>query len=290
MQYKVVKKHSGSLTSTDGHPIEYDVYAPHTDSGSLPLILFLHGFKGFKDWGTFPDAFFEMARHGFAVLAMNFAHDGVNSGTGLVDKPELFYSQTLSQELNDVKTVVEAVMSGEIASKSTMCDLFPLGIIGHSRGGLTAVLSAAEIDEISCLVTWSAVSDALDFLGTKAVDVWDKMGSVEVQNKRTGQTLEIGSDFLTDLKQNREQLSALKRVKELYIPCLFIHGTNDETVPHMHSQFLHEACASADKEKYLIDGASHTFGSSHPFDDEELPDHFSEVVDQSIKWFQMYLV
>lgn len=290
MQYKVVKKHSGSLTSTDGHPIAYDVYAPHTDSGSLPLILFLHGFKGFKDWGTFPDAFFEMARNGFAVLAMNFAHDGINSTTFLVDQPGLFQSQTLSQEIDDVKTVVQAVMSGEIAATSTMCDLFPLGIIGHSRGGLTAVLAATEIDEISCLVTWAAVSDSLEFLGDKAVSQWTKQGSVEVHNKRTGQTLEIGRDFIHDLMQNKERLSALHRIKDLYIPALFIHGTNDETVPHMHSQMLHEACASADKEKYLIEGATHTFGSAHPFEDEELPDHFAEVVDQTIKWFQTYLI
>jgi len=290
MQYKVVKKHSGSLASTDGHHIEYDVYAPHTDSGSLPLILFLPGFKGFKDWGTFPDAFFEMARNGFAVLAMNFAHDGINSTTGLVDKPELFQSQTLSQEIEDVKTVVQAVMSGEIAATSTMCDLFPLGIIGHSRGGLTAVLSAAEIFEISCLVTWAAVSDSLEYLGDKAVSQWSKQGFVEVHNKRTGQTLEIGSEFLHDLQQNKERISALHRIKDLYIPALFIHGTNDETVPHMHSQLLHEACASADKEKYLIEGASHTFGCAHPFEDEELPDDFAEVVDQTIKWFQMYLI
>jgi fermentation-respiration switch protein FrsA (DUF1100 family) len=290
MQYKVVKKHSGSLTSTDGLPIDFDVYAPHTDSGTLPLILFLHGFKGFKDWGTFPDAFFEMARHGFAVLAMNFGHDGINSSTGIVDKPEFFRSQSLSQEIEDVRTVVNAVMNGEIASSTTMCDLYPLGIIGHSRGGLTAVLAAAEIDEISCLVTWAAVSDSIDFLGDKAVKQWKRQGSVEVENKRTGQTLEIGNEFIDDLLNNRDRLSALNRVKDLYIPSLFIHGTNDETVPHMHSQLLHEASASADKEKFLIEGASHTFGSSHPFEDEDLPVHFTEVVDQTIKWFQVYLV
>lgn len=188
------------------------------------------------------------------------------------------------------KTVVAAVMNGEIAASSTLCDLFPLGIIGHSRGGLTAVLSAAEIFEISCLVTWAAVSDSLDFLGEKAVKQWSDQGSVEVQNKRSGQTLEIGSDFLDDLLKNKDRLSALHRVKDMYIPTLFIHGTNDETVPHIHSQLLHEACASADKEKYLIEGASHTFGSAHPFEDEELPEHFAEVVDQTIKWFQLYLV
>jgi uncharacterized protein len=290
MQYKVVKKHTGRLTSTDGHSIAYDVYAPHTDTGSMPVILFLHGFKSFKDWGTFPDAFFEMARHGFAVLAMNFGHDGINSTTGFVDNPGLFYSQTLSQEVEDVRTVVNAIMSGDIATAAGLGDLYPLGIIGHSRGGLTAIVAAAEIEEFTCLVTWAAISDSIDFLGADAIKVWQNDGKAEVYNKSTGQKLEIGLGLLDDMFENRDKLSALTRVKELYIPCLFIHGTEDESVSHLHAQQLHEACASLDKEKYLIAGATHSFGSTHPFNKEELPAHFAEVVDQTIRWFHTYLI
>lgn len=290
MQYKVIKKHTGTLPSSDGLTVAYDLYAPHSDTATIPVIVFLHGFKGFKDWGTFPDAFFEMARHGFAVLAMNFGHDGINSATGLVDKPDLFYTQTISQEVSDVKNVVDAIMNGSIGASAGLGDLFPLGIIGHSRGGLTAIVAAAEIDEISCLVTWASVADALDLLDPKLVESWQKNGSVEVNNKRTGQILEIGPDLIRDLTENQERLSAKLRVKDLFIPCLFIHGTEDETVHHLHSQTLHEACASIDKEKYLIDGASHTFGCSHPFEGEELPPHFAEVVDQTIRWFQTYMI
>lgn len=290
MQYKVVKKHTGTLTSTDGNPIDFDLYAPHNDTSSLPVLLFLHGFKGFKDWGTFPDAFFEMARNGFAVLAMNFSHDGINHETTLVDKPDLFYTQTISQEIEDVRIVVDAVMTGKIAQNSGLGDLYPLGIIGHSRGGLTAIVAAAEIDDITCLVTWGAVADSIDFLGPDAIHEWSTKGHTEITNSRTGQTLKIGRQFIDDLLTNRVKLSAEHRAKELYIPCLFIHGNNDETVPHLHAQKLHEACASLEKEKYIIEGATHTFGGSHPFDDEELPEHFAEVVDQTIRWFQTYLI
>jgi uncharacterized protein len=43
----------------------------------LPVILFVHGFKGFKDWGAFPDACEEFARVGFAVVAFNLSLNGV---------------------------------------------------------------------------------------------------------------------------------------------------------------------------------------------------------------------
>jgi hypothetical protein len=201
MQYKVVKKHTGTLTSTDGNPIDFDLYAPHNDTSSLPVLLFLHGFKGFKDWGTFPDAFFEMARNGFAVLAMNFSYDGINHETTLVDKPDLFYTQTISQEIEDVRIVVDAVMTGKIAQNSGLGDLYPLGIIGHSRGGLTAIVAAAEIDDITCLVTWGAVADSIDFLGPDAIHEWSTKGHTEITNSRTGQTLKIVENSSTIFSQ-----------------------------------------------------------------------------------------
>jgi len=289
MQYRVVKKHPGELESTEGNPIGYDLYAPLSDSGSIPVIIFLHGFKGFKDWGTFPDAFFEIARLGFAVVAVNLSHNGLGPHSDEFDRPDLFRTQTLSQDINDVRTVVEALISGKIGSSAGLNSMFPIGIVGHSRGAHTAIVAAAEIDDISCVVTWSSVADCVDFWDKKMVTDWTTKGVVQVKNSRTGQILEVDRTLYDDAVNNRETLSALHRIGELYIPCLFIHGTEDETVPHVHSQKLHEACRSLDKEKYLIEGASHTYGSAHPFEGEDLPPHFTEVIDQTVSWFQMYL-
>lgn len=285
-----VKKHSGQLTSTDGNPIRYDLYAPHLDSGMMPIIIFLHGFKGFKDWGTFPDAFFEMARQGFAVLAINFSHSGVGSDSDVVEYPDLFRSQTLSQELADIEVTLEAIKSGDIGKPAGLTNLFPIGMIGHSRGGHTAIAAAAEFDDISCLVTWAAVANVLDSWSDSMKKDWEKSGVTEVANTRTGQVLPIDRVLFDDTVENRNRLIAIERVKELYIPCMFIHGNQDESVPHRNSQLLYEACPGYEKEKLLIDGANHTFGSSHPFDSEDLPEKFSEVVDQTIRWFQLYLV
>lgn len=289
MQHKVIKKHSGTLTSTEGNPIAWDLYAPHVDTGSLPLILFLHGLKGFKDWGTFPDAFFEMARHGYAVLAFNFSHNGV-SGNDTFDQTELFRSQTISQELADVKTVLDAVSAGKIGTPAGFHDLYPVGIIGHSRGGHTAILAAAEFEEIACLVTWSSVADVVDSWNDAMKSDWQTKGYTTIRNSRTGQELSVGKQLFEEATSERERFSALTRIKELYIPCLFIHGTEDETVSHLDSQKLFEACPSMDKDKVLIEGGKHTYGSSHPFEEEELPQKFSEVVSQTLTWFQTYLI
>lgn len=286
---RVVKKHSGSLPSTDGNAVRYDLYAPHVDSGSLPIIVFLHGFKGFKDWGTFPDAFFEIALQGFAVLAINFSHNGIGLNSDEFDHLDLFESQTLSQEIEDIRIVLEALKSGQIGQSAGLFDLSPIGIIGHSRGGHAAIVAAAEFEDISCIVTWSSVLDCVDSWSDDMKKDWDTKGKTEIKNTRTGQMMPIGKQLYDDALQNRDKLSAQTRVKELYIPSLFIHGTADETVPHRNSQKLYEACPSIEKEQILIEGANHTFGSAHPFDHDELPPHFHEVIDHSIRWFQTYL-
>lgn len=45
--------------------------------GIKPLVIFCHGFKGFKDWGGFPYMMEKMAGEGFAALSFNFTYNGV---------------------------------------------------------------------------------------------------------------------------------------------------------------------------------------------------------------------
>jgi pimeloyl-ACP methyl ester carboxylesterase len=289
MNNRVVRKHSGTLPSSAGNPIRYDLYAPQSESGTLPVIIFLHGFKGFKDWGTFPDAFFEIARQNFAVLAINFSHNGIGDQSDVFSELELFRTQTLSQELNDVKTVIEAVRNGRIGQTAGLHDMFPIGMIGHSRGGHTAVIAAAENDDVTCLVTWSAVADCMESWSESMINDWKTSGVTEVLNSRTQQKMPIARQLYDEVEANKSRFSARERVKELYIPCLFIHGSADETVPHRSAQRLFEDCASYEKEKILIEGANHTFGSVHPYNYDELPAHFTEVVDQTTRFFQTFL-
>jgi len=78
MSSQTIKKSSGSVSSDEGLPIYYNYYLPSgTSQKSLPVIIFLHGFKGFKDWGAFPDACAELSAAGFAVVAMNSSLNGV---------------------------------------------------------------------------------------------------------------------------------------------------------------------------------------------------------------------
>lgn len=41
-----------------------------------PVIIFSHGFKGFKDWGHFPIVAQWFAEKGLAFVRFNFSHNG----------------------------------------------------------------------------------------------------------------------------------------------------------------------------------------------------------------------
>ncbi len=280
------KKKSGSVAAADNLPIYYDLYIPTgVSASSLPVILFIHGFKGFKDWGAFPDACEELSRAGFAVIAVNLSMNGIGGNLLEFDELDLFAGETLSRDLEDVGVVIDAVKSGKIAIEGVGLDIDRLGIIGHSRGGHTAVAAAAEYSEIMSLVTWSAVADYNSRWSDQMVRDWKEKGFTEIKNARTNQVMRIDRVVYDDALQHADRLMAIRRVKELHIPCLFIAGKEDEAVSFGDSEKLYRACPSDEKEIRLINKAGHTFNVAHPFEEKKFPEAFEEVIDFTEGWF-----
>lgn len=285
-------KQSGSVLSNEDLPIYYDLHTPDDGASGqqLPVVLFLHGFKGFKDWGAFPEACAELSQAGFAVLAMNFSLNGVGESMTEFDQLDCFARETLSQDLDDVGSVIAALKDGEVAvPDEVQLDTDVIGIIGHSRGGHTAVAAAAEYPEIGSLVTWSAVADYNARWSSEMVSEWEEKGVTEIINGRTGQIMPVRKIVYEDALENADRLMAVKRAEELNIPVLFVHSRGDEAVPYSEAEKLYEHCSSEVKEILLMPNSGHTFDTSHPFDDEELPDTFQKVVTASREWFQNYL-
>lgn len=290
MSYSSITKLTGQIPSTEGLPIYYDLLIPAATKGSVfPVILFIHGFKGFKDWGAFPDACEELTRAGFAVLALNLSMNGVGKSMTEFDEPELFQRETLSQDLADVGSVIEAIMSKEIHSDKAILDTDRIGLVGHSRGGHTAIVAAAEYSEIQCLVTWSAVADYNHRWSKEMVSDWKKKGFTEIKNSRTGDVLRLDKIVYDDAMANGDKLMAIQRVKELYIPSMFIAGKEDESVPSSDSEMLFRVSPADDKEIRIIQKAGHTFEVSHPFTMKEFPYQFAEVIDLTEDWFLDHL-
>lgn len=290
MEVSSISISSGHVESTEGLPIRYDLYSPISRNAlSFPVIIFLHGFKGFKDWGPFPDVCEELARAGFGVVAMNFSLNGIGENNTEFTEMELFERETFSQDLDDIGTVIDALQRGEISDNHSSLNTDVIGLLGHSRGGHTAICAAVEYNPVQCLVTWSAVADYRERWTKEMKKDWEKQGYTEIENSRTGQKMKVGKAVYEDSIENADRVIAMECVKELRIPTLFIHGRDDESVPYTDSEKLHIACEVRDKELRLVANGTHTYGAAHPFEDQDFPRPFAEVLDWTEGWFLEYL-
>lgn len=283
-------KFSGEIASTEGLPIYYDCHLPEDhNQQSLPVIIFVHGFKGFKDWGAFSEACADLSESGFAVIAMNFSLNGVGEGMTEFDELDLFARDTLSQDLDDIGSMITALKNGKIKSDGASLNTKSMGLLGHSRGGHTTVAAAAEYPEISCLVTWSAVANYNERWSDEMISDWETEGVTMIKNGRTGQSMPFKKVVYDDAIENADRLMASERAKELSLPAMFIHSKGDQGVPYSDAERLYEECASEDKELVLIPGTGHTFDTAHPFGEDEFPEAFRKAVDATKKWFRKNL-
>jgi dienelactone hydrolase len=287
-----VSSETGQLTSSEGLPIHYELYEPMTHGaiyGDIPVLIFVHGFKGFKDWGAFPDACAWLAGKGFAVLAIDLSRNGISHRADEFDELELFADATLSQDQEDVITAVHAISSGELQGSHNDFGTEEIGIIGHSRGGHTAIAAAVANEFISCVVTWAAVADYRAHWSEEMIEDWKNDGQTIIKNGRTGQDMPLNRKVYDDLLTKTDELVAIEAIRKLYKPICLIHGEEDESVPYEAMDDLFEACPSNDKERHLIPNAGHTFETAHPWDENDFPAPFMKALDFTYTWFAEHM-
>lgn len=263
------------LLGADGGPLRVDVRTSARQGEVRPTVVVCHGFKGFKDWGFFPRLGERLALAGFTAVTFNFSGSGVGSCEGVVDEPDRWFRQTLSNDLADLDAVLAHLAgSGEPPW---------LALLGHSRGGGIAVLQAGRDRRVRALVTWAAVSSFLRYSPEEVV-AWRRDGRIQVANARTGQVLPVGTALLDDLDLNGAgSLDLIAAAGRVRVPWLIVHGRADETVPVSEAERLLEASGSPLAALRLVEGAGHTFGARHPWAGS------TRELDQAIGWTAEFL-
>ena len=258
----------------------------HYRSGirEAPAVIICHGFKGFKDWGFFPALAERLAEDGYVAITFNFSRNGIGSDMQTLTEMDKFSRNTLSHELADLKIVTENVYSGQIGNG--YIDRERIGLLGHSRGGATALLHTAQNKNIKALVTWAAISTFHRYTGEQTKK-WQKDGFIEIENARTKQLLRLDKEVLDDLVKNEKKLDILAAAQKIQIPTLIIHGDRDNSVPVDEGYLIHKEIGSALKELEIIEDADHTFQISHPMN--SISEYFNTALDLTENWFDNYL-
>jgi pimeloyl-ACP methyl ester carboxylesterase len=267
------------VEGSTGRPILLDVYT-HKATKPQPLVIFCHGFKGFKDWGGWDLVGREFAKSGFIFIKFNFSHNGSTTEDPLnFGDLDAFGQNTFSKELYDVERVITWATEN-LAEKMTD----EIDLIGHSRGGGIAILQAARDERISKLATWAAVNDFGYAWNEGLVDNWRKKEVIYAENKRTNQLMPLYFSLYEDFNTHREELSIEKAVRSLQKPFIAIHGTEDESVSFDHAMQMKKWNINLKLD--LIPQGNHVFGMKHPYTDPNLPFDMLTVVQHTIKFFK----
>ncbi|TDQ08737.1 alpha/beta hydrolase family protein [Pedobacter metabolipauper] len=265
-------KEQFTITGADGKIIFGD-YTIDDRIENKGLIIFIHGFKGFKDWGAHHLVASFFAENGYPYLKFNLSHSGVTAEKPAdVTDMEAFASNTFSKELFDIDAVLNYA-----AQKFNALQMI---LIGHSRGGGLAILKAAADSRISKLITWSSISDFSSLWKKEQEAEWMEMGKIYVENARTKEKMPLNSTLLEDLDQNREKLDILNAAEQVNVPWLILHGDDDVNVDFSVAQQLAQKQLKAKIQK--IEGANHVYGASHPYTSASLPAHLQQVCGKTL--------
>lgn len=260
------------------------------DGQAKPVVVFVHGFKGFKDWGHFPLVADYFAKQGFVFVKLNLSHNGiVVGGTGDLEDLEAFGRNNFSIELDDLGQLIDALLTPSATPVPTEeMNTERLFLAGHSRGGGLVLLKAAEDPRVKAVATWAAIADVNQRWPQAVLDEWKRTGTLHVPNTRTGQQLPLHYQIVEDYEANRLRLDIGHNVhRRLKQPLLAIHGTSDETVAVDAAHQLKKL--KPDTELLLVPGATHMFGGAHPWPHGHLPEPAAEVCAQTAAFFKRQL-
>ncbi|MCK8523596.1 alpha/beta fold hydrolase [Aquimarina sp. D1M17] len=270
------------LEGKHNKPILADVFFKE-DSSPKPIVVFCHGYKGFKDWGAWDLVANAFASAGFFFVKFNFSHNG-----GTIEQPidfpdlEAFGNNTYLIELDDLELVLDWVTSANFDFSEEL-DAENITLIGHSRGGGIVTIKAAEDTRVTKVISWAGVSDyKARFPQGEVFDQWKSKGVYFIENGRTKQQMPHYFKFYTSFIEHEERLTIERATRTIKVPHLIIHGTNDPTVSPLEAELLSNW--NPNSELFLVEGADHVFGAKHPWESRELSKNLDIITQKSIEF------
>lgn len=269
------------LNSGSDKNISLDIFYKETEQDK-PVVIYAHGFNGFKDWGNADIFAKQFATARFVFVKFNFSHNGTTT-----DQPqeftdlEAFGNNNYTKQLYDLNVVVDWVCdSNNIHQKAI--DTNSIYLIGHSMGGGIATLFAARDNRIKKLITWAGISECKTpwtNWSEEKLQEWKRTGVEYYLNGRTKQNMPLYYQLHQNYLDNASALNIETTMRSLSIPVLICHGSLDTSVPIKKAYDLHSWQPSSIL--FTVE-SDHVFGRTHPWLSDELPAAMNAVVEKSI--------
>lgn len=250
-----------------------------TYANSYPdyLVIFVHGFKGFKDWGAHHLIAEAFAQAGIYFLKFNFSHSGVRHDylSDITDL-ETFSKNTPTKQLFDLDRIITYAKQR-----------FPhlkIVLLGHSLGGAISLLQAAKDKRVAKLITWAAISAFRNLWDKSDEPEWEQTGVRHISNARTGQHMPLSVQLLNDVLANEKAFDLNIAASTLSKPWLITHGTGDPAVEFNVAKNFHQLQPKS--ELLVFEKANHVFGASHPYTEKALPTDLQVFVERAIEFIK----
>lgn len=272
------------LKRENNKPIVWDAFF-NNNNNKKPLVIFCHGYKGFKDWGAWDLVAEAFMKANVFFVKFNFSHNG-----GTVEQPidfpdlEAFAENNYSKELDDLDDIITFLTSEENEFLDQI-DINNISVIGHSRGGGISILKTNEDQRIKKLITWASVSSFGKRTSTTGnLEQWKKDGVKYVLNGRTNQKMPHNFQFYLDFKANEQRLNIEIAEKNITVPHLIIHAKDDPSV--LYQEALNLNNWNPKSELLTIDNSNHVFDAKHPWKEKDMPDNLEKVVNKTIAFIK----
>lgn len=264
-------------------PMALDIFFKD-DGEKKSVIIYVHGFNGFKDWGNFDLVAQRFSATDFVLVKFNFSHNGTTP-----EQPEefgnleAFGNNNYSKQLQDLGLVIDWVCNPSNGYHHAI-DTNQIYLIGHSMGGGISILQSANDKRVKKLITWAAISECKTPWGSwpaKKIEHWKETGVEYYTNARTNQQMPLYYQLYEDYMQNQQKLDIQQAIKGLNIPILICHGTYDISVPIEKAIELNSWQPAA--QLFTVD-SNHVFGRKHPWTEKELPAAMDAVIKASLQF------
>jgi len=221
-----------TFDSTDGLKIAAWFIPAQTDSKDGATLILVHGLSANR--GEMLNRGEILARNGYHTLLIDTRDHGDSDGT----------ATTLGAlEVNDVRGALNYLTTrAEVNAEK-------IGILGHSSGGATAIVSAAQIPELRVIVSESAYSSVFDM----AVPVVTALSGRPPFPSTSVVLWFMDQETGAPVSAVSPMMDAAKLAPR---PLLVIHGEKDDLLDVSHSQRIFDA-AGEPKDRYLVANAGH---------------------------------
>lgn len=257
-------------------PLRLFAHKPIPDIHGKTVILFIHGYKGYAEWGCWRKMMEELAQAGTPAFRLDFSKNGTTQevSTAIVDT-ESWSRNTYSREVLETISALRHLKNQGAH----------VVLMGHSRGGGIATCTTAATLNTGmapkALVLLASVSDfRIRFPTGDALRAWKKSDCLPITNARTGETYCHKFIFYQDFITNDELLDIRRQAARIHLPVLAIHAKDDVAVGIEEFQELTTIFKrSADLKPLVYKEGGHTFGAREPWpENADLPNETAELV------------